>query len=132
MDNGYFWMDTLCVDQSSVDARISVIPHIPDIFRRAQNTIVVRDGGGICTCCTAAILGMGTLKDVSDIGQRMADHFSATHEMDNSFNEGVLDRLWPLQEILLSDEVNFVVLDEVPIVKVTGYKLSWRVQLAET
>jgi hypothetical protein len=40
----YFWMDVLCVDQGNADARVAITQHIPAIFRRAQKTIVIRDG----------------------------------------------------------------------------------------
>src|SRR4051794_22434531 len=32
----YFWMDVLCVDQSSKAARVGVVKHIRDIYRNAK------------------------------------------------------------------------------------------------
>ena len=84
-------MDILCVDQSSVDARISAVQHIPTIFRRAKKTIVIRDGGGLRPCCTTAIGKIRKSENHRKVGQRLVSHFIDMHDLDNSFDEGVLE-----------------------------------------
>ena len=46
-----FWMDILAVDQNSEEARLQVVQHIPDVYRNAEKTIVVREDGGFKGCC---------------------------------------------------------------------------------
>jgi hypothetical protein len=106
----YFWMDILCVDQDDREARIAVTQHIPAIFRRAQRTVVIRNGTALGPCCLDGIGGVIGL-DNKDIrtGWRaqLSEHHANSHEGDD-FKEGVLSRLWVLQEVMLSDTLQFV------------------------
>ena len=103
---GYFWMDILCIDQRNADARIAVTQHIPVIFRSAQKTIVVRDGAGLQECCAKAMGDYDTWKD--GYCPALMIHHSSTHRGCNAVSEGVLTRLWVLQEVILSDNIQFV------------------------
>jgi hypothetical protein len=102
----YFWMDVLCINQRDKVERIAVTQHIPTIFRLAQRTIVVRDGYGCRDCCVAAI-GSDSM-DFSNLEWRTRwnNHHKEVHAKEN-FTEGILSRLWVLQEIVLSDTVQF-------------------------
>jgi hypothetical protein len=109
VEGHYFWMDILCIDQRDSDARIAVTQHIPTIFRYAQKTVMVRDSSGFRNCCVEAT---GSLSNFFTQGERsgsmnLSDHLLNAH-MNEVFNEGALTRLWPLQEVILSDKIQFV------------------------
>jgi Heterokaryon incompatibility protein (HET) len=109
----YFWMDILCVEQRDKAARIAVTQHIPTIFRLAQRTILIRDGGGIRDCCVRAMGDLDTwLRDKSPCRERLVHHHRTVHEGEN-IAEAVLSRLWVLQEVVLSDTIEFVRCDDV-------------------
>jgi hypothetical protein len=99
----YFWMDILCVEQRDKAARVAVTQHIPTIFRNAQRTIVVRDSSGMKDCCVKE-LGDLNIWFTASQAQAFQEHAMGTHEHQD-LREGALTRLWPLQEILLSDNI---------------------------
>lgn len=99
----YFWMDILCIDQENKEARVAVTQHIPTIFRCAQRTLLLRDGMGLASCCADA---MGELDEHVGQEKPLLDHFMDDHAGVN-FKEGALTRLWLLQEVLLSDTIQF-------------------------
>ena len=101
----YFWMDILCVDQRSFEARIAVVEHIPAIYRGAQKTIVVREDGGFQDCCTKAIGNYRSWRE--DAAQNLATHIREAHL--DGLVESWFDRLWPLQEAILSNHLQFTV-----------------------
>ena len=82
--------------------------HIPTIFRRAHKTIIVRNGQGLRDCCTKAI---GTIKSDDDIegAVRTITAHVLEHRVNNGgrIKEGVFDRLWVLQEVILSRFIQF-------------------------
>ena len=119
-------MDILCVDQRNADARVAVTQHIPSIFRAAKKTIVIRESIGFRDCCVEAAGRSRTFMGKSRVGRTPDDqssdidfsdgedgrrklrrHLRLEHKEEH-FDDGVLSRLWPLQEIVLSDEVQFV------------------------
>ena len=103
--SSYFWMDILCVDQRSHKARLDVVRSIPAIYRCAQQTLVVREAGGIQRCCTEAV---GSFDSWDHEGaQTFATHTLKVHQ--GGMVESWFDRLWPLQEVLLSDYITFTV-----------------------
>jgi hypothetical protein len=99
-----FWMDIFCVDQRDVDARIAVTQHIPTIFRSAKKTIVVRDCSGFRGCCAEAIWDVDKFSDSKHRSETLTAHHDTMHK-GICFKEGVLSRLWLLQEIMLSDNI---------------------------
>ena len=106
--DSYFWMDIMCVDQCNAEARIAVTQHIPSIFRNVARTIIFRGGTAFGECCAMVV------KDAAaDSGEGFAweqpfiDHHKAVHPRVH-FDEVVLSRLWIVQEILLSDRIQFV------------------------
>jgi hypothetical protein len=102
--DGAFWMDTLTVDQRD-DAEVSaIVDAIPTIFRMARKTIAVRECDGLYNCCMEAVEGF---EDHRDFTQRLHDHAS-TH-CGYVCAESYLQRLWTLQECLLSHTIEFVV-----------------------
>lgn len=105
IEESYFWMDILCVDQRNEDARIAVTSHIPTIFRYAKQTIVVKDGVGTKDCCGQAA---GDVSLDSPWFSALLRHCACRHAGSGRFNEAVLTRLWPFQEIILSDDLRFV------------------------
>ena len=102
-------MDILCVDQRSFEARIGVIKHIPAIYRAAQKTVIIREPGGPDRCCAAAIGEYKSWRE--DAAQRLFQHIQSAHI--DGLVETWLERLWPLQEALLSDRLQFTVCDNV-------------------
>lgn len=75
----YFWMDVLAVDQSSKEARLSVIKHIPKIYRQAEHTLIIREKGGFQSCC-CEILYLG-LESTSPLNRWVAldQHLKTCH-----------------------------------------------------
>jgi len=99
----FFWMDVLCVDQRSDEARIGIVAMIPDIYYRAEKTIVVREPFGVQSCCATAIGHFETWH--GDGQERFAEHLRDFHV--DGIKESWFERLWPLQELILSDCVLF-------------------------
>lgn len=95
----YFWMDILCIDQRNKAERIAVTQHIPTIFRQARRTIVLRESNGFRICCLSHL-------EFPRSGS-LYQHFTNEHEGDD-FSDGVFSRLWLLQEIMISDTIQFV------------------------
>jgi hypothetical protein len=117
MGSKWFWMDILCVNQRDEDARVAVTQHIPAIFRGAERTVVIRSGAGLRDCCVKAyeLLPGGEAFDYRTVRA----HHLTMHGKDILFEEDVLSRLWPLQEILISDCLQFVRCEDVPDDKIT-------------
>lgn len=105
----YFWMDILCVDQASADARIDIAKYIPSIYRGAEKTIIIRESGGFKDCCANAITA-GTTTWMGRGKQNFNDHVTKAHRFGMPV-EMWLDRLWVLEEVLMSDTLQFVVCD---------------------
>src|SRR5579862_979793 len=100
----WFWLDVLCVDQTDVAARVAVTQHIPAIFRGAYKTLVVSESTGVKHCCSKATEDFcGLLNNPQSYG-----HYDENPDHLPSGNDGILTRLWPYQEILLSDTLQFV------------------------
>lgn len=97
---GYFWMDILCIDHQDRDAKIAVTQHIPTIFRSAQRTIVIRDSRGI-QGCVPEMAGL----NIYEATKKLEEYVIATG---HTKHEGVLSRLWLLQEVIVSDNIQFV------------------------
>jgi len=110
----FFWIDILCVNQCDKDARVAVTQYIPAIFRRAQKTIAVRQGEGIRYCCYQAAnfprdpAQLFSNLMVSPFFDRLARHYAEHHVGEDPPTDGMISRLWPLQELLFSNEVHFV------------------------
>jgi len=102
--DGAFWMDTLTVDQRNPVEVSEIVDAIPDIFRMAKKTIAVRECDGLYDCCVAAVADFETCEE---FGQKFADH--GLDHVDHLCAESYLQRLWTLQECLLSHTIEFVV-----------------------
>ena len=107
MGGDWFWMDVLCIDQRSKAARIAVTQHIPMIFRSAMKTLVIRTDRGYQQCCAAEWESSWKRNSRAEATREMFKHMRSNHR-DDDCDEGVLTRLWPYQEILLSNKVQFV------------------------
>ena len=106
--SGYFWMDILCVNQRDKAARIAVTQHIPTIFRCAQRTVVIRSGFVIRDCCVHAMGDLSSwVATKSPCRERLLAHVDRSHNR-RRIEEANLSRLWVLQEIILSDTIQFV------------------------
>lgn len=118
--DSYFGMDILCVNQRDREERIGVVQHIPDICRGAQKTIVIREGDGLKQCCAKAA---GDFRDWHDEGpETLHKHFEKSGgEHSYGVSESWLQRLWPLQEVLMSDTIQFTTCIEWnPVPEYTG------------
>jgi hypothetical protein len=124
--NEWFWMDVLCINQRDDQARVAITQHIPSVFRFARRTIAVRDSTGFEECCIEAA---GSIRgffskgrdwrsqseddshidfgDGPDGRNLLLQHLIEEHE-GHVMDEGLLTRLWPLQEIILSNKIQFV------------------------
>jgi Heterokaryon incompatibility protein (HET) len=106
----WFWMDVLCVNQRDKAARVAVTQHIPTIFRCAQKTIVVRNSAGLRPCCSQAVGDIKTENDLSRGQYDLVEHLLEVHLQDDGgkIQEALVERLWLLQEVILSDTIQFV------------------------
>jgi hypothetical protein len=102
-----FWMDILTVDQNDKAARIAVTQAIPTIYRDASRTIAIRESDGIYDCCKDAIQDF---ERYSDFVEKMTKHNDA--HVGHVLEESYLQRLWTLQECLLSHTIQFVAVAE--------------------
>jgi hypothetical protein len=109
----WFWMDVLCIDQRSKAARIAVTQHIPTIFRSAMKTLVIRTDCGYQQCCAEEWRISWKRHSRAEATGEMFKHMRNNHS-DDDCDEGVLTRLWPYQEILLSNNVQFVRCERIP------------------
>lgn len=99
-----FWMDILTVDQTNKDAVTAITKFIPLLFRNASCTIVLRECDGFYDCCREAVEGFD---DYGSFLEKMVSHHPAH---DNHVRvESYLQRLWTLEECLLSRTVQFTV-----------------------
>ena len=102
--NGAFWMDTLTVDQRNNQEVLAIVQSIPTIFKMAGRTIAVRECDGLYNCCMKAVEGF---QDYGEFSHKLNKH--ASNHDDHLYNESHLQRLWTLQECLLSHTIQFVV-----------------------
>lgn len=102
--DGVFWMDTLTVDQTRENEVLAIVDVIPTIFKHASKTIAVRECDGLYNCCIEAVEGF---EDYNDFLNKLYDHVDSHYEY--LCTESYLQRLWTLQECLLSHTIDFVV-----------------------
>lgn len=114
--DGAFWMDTLTVDQRNEKEVLAIVQSIPTIFKMAQRTIAVRECDGLYDCCMKAVEGF---QDYGEFSDKLNKH-GGDHD-DYVYNESYLQRLWTLQECLLSHTIQFVV----------GHSSMWSVYSTE-
>ena len=101
VNSQYFWMDVLCIDQHDHAARVAITQYIPEIFRRAERTIVLREGTGFRSCCEVEWdQNQGFNWDW------LLYHCRKSHSHEY-LSDGVITRLWLLQEALLSNNLQF-------------------------
>ncbi|KAH7081917.1 Alpha/Beta hydrolase protein [Paraphoma chrysanthemicola] len=103
-----FWMDTITVNQKDQAEVISTVQAIPTSFQDAKKTIAVREGDGLYNCCVDAVRGW---TDFAELKSRMMPHVVGSHDED-IYTESYVDRLWTLQECLLSHTIEFTLATE--------------------
>jgi hypothetical protein len=126
----YFWMDILCVEQRDKAARIAVTAHIPVIFRHAQKTILVRGSRGFRECCIKSITipeQPSTKWFNGTFATLLKNHYREVHDGED-FTDGVLLRLWPLQEIILSDTIQVVRCDDAESRRFPLFTPPWHIR----
>ncbi|KAI0380793.1 hypothetical protein F5Y04DRAFT_256723 [Hypomontagnella monticulosa] len=102
--DGAFWMDTLTVDQRNEKEILAIVESIPTIFKMAERTIAVRESDGLYDCCMKTVEGFQNYEEFSNkLSKHHGDHD------DYVYNESYIQRLWTLQECLLSHTIQFVV-----------------------
>lgn len=99
-----FWMDILTVDQTNKGAVTAITKSIPLLFRNASCTIVLRECDGFYDCCREAVEGFD---DYGSFVDKMISHHPS-HDSHVRV-ESYLQRLWTLEECLLSRTVQFTV-----------------------
>jgi len=104
VEDGAFWMDTLTVDQRDEKEVLAIVQSIPTIFMMAKRTIAVRECDGLYDCCMKAVEGFC---DFYEFSERLHKHGGEHDEY--IYVESYLQRLWTLQECLLSHTIQFVV-----------------------
>ena len=98
-----FWLDVITIDQTNQTEVISIVRHIPNIFKHAKKTIAVREGDGFFNCCAEVLVNFD---DPTQLNNVLARHMEADHEIAPVI-EYYLNRFWTLQELLLSHTVEF-------------------------
>ncbi|KAI9853642.1 MAG: hypothetical protein M1813_002033 [Trichoglossum hirsutum] len=120
----YFWMDILAVDQSSGESRSAVVEHIPKIYGKAKLTIVIREAGGFRACCADMLARRAPERVASlSVAEALMPEEHATTHHPNGLREHWMERLWPLQELHLSDALLFTVCE--PPEDNTNNEPSW-------
>lgn len=104
VDDGAFWMDTLTVDQRNPAEVSEIVDKIPEIFRMAKKTIAIRECDGLYDCCIAAVNGF---EDMDEFAHKF--HAHDDEHVGYICAESYLQRLWTLQECLLSHTIEFVI-----------------------
>ncbi|KAF5263358.1 hypothetical protein FOXYS1_5895 [Fusarium oxysporum] len=114
VQDDYFWMDILAIDQADKAKRIAIVDHIPSIYRQAKLTLVVREDSGLQACCENVLpentdVVKGSQKTIFNKEQEeiILKHFQEYHP--EGVEEIWLNRLWPLQEVMMSDNLQFTV-----------------------
>jgi hypothetical protein len=102
--DGAFWMDTLTVDQRNEKEVLAIVQSIPTIFEMVKRTIAVRECDGLYDCCMRAVEGF---QDYAEFSEKLIAHGNA--HSDFVCDESYLQRLWTLQECLLSHTIQFVI-----------------------
>ncbi|KAI4642646.1 uncharacterized protein J4E78_010119 [Alternaria triticimaculans] len=102
--DGAFWMDTLTVNQRNPVEVLEIVDVIPEIFRLAKKTIAVKECDGLYDCCIQAVAGFQGWEEFTT---RLFEH--SHYHVDHLCAESYLQRLWTLQECLLSHTIEFVV-----------------------
>jgi hypothetical protein len=110
----HFWMDILAIDQADSAARVAVVDHIPILYINAQRTIAVREEGGFQSCCANVV---PEYRDEIEDSKTKEEHLKEERLIESHFKDchssGIeevwLDRLWPLQETMLSNTLQFTV-----------------------
>ena len=92
--------------------RVSVTKYILTIFRSTTKTLVAREGTGLRYCCAKAVPEISKLL-AKTLEANKAHGFPSMHYKDQPSHQpkaedGILTRLWPFQEIILSDNLQFV------------------------
>lgn len=117
-------MDILSVNQAVKEARIAVVGHIPAIYRSALKTIAVREEGGLAPCCKdlfEAFLRIGDDKSWypqgDETGKLKAEGLATEEHIETChsayFREEWMERLWTLQEMELSNTIQFTVCEAI-------------------
>ena len=104
LDGMAFWMDILTVDQKDQAQVIAAVQTIPRIFSDAARTLAVREDDGIYECCAEALEGV---QGLDDFYEKMWHH--NTKHYGDVIHESYLQRLWTLQECMLSHTIQFTV-----------------------
>lgn len=99
-----FWMDILTVDQTNKDVVTAITKSIPLLFRNASCTIVLRERDGFYDCCREAVEGFD---GYDSFVKKMISHHPS--HKSHVRVESYLQRLWTLEECLLSRTVQFTV-----------------------
>jgi hypothetical protein len=107
-------MDILCINQKDPGEIMTMTQHIPAIFRSAQKTIVVREGSGLRGCCIQAVGDVASWKRGVEWAGQLQRHHRFKHRNCQERNEGLFERLWVLQEIMLSNTIQFARCEEPP------------------
>jgi Heterokaryon incompatibility protein (HET) len=107
--NCYFWMDILAIDQENINERLAVVDHIPLLYKMSQRTIVVKEQGGFENCCLGYVPDYQNEIESSVFlaQQGRIRHWKESHP--NGIKEIWFDRIWPLQEVMLSNKLQFTV-----------------------
>jgi hypothetical protein len=103
LNGSAFWMDTLTVNQRNRMEVLATVQFIPDIFRDAVKTIVVRECDGFYDCCAKEVEGFRTRDEFL---KPLYKHSWVHYE--HKYDESYLQRLWTLQECLLSHTLQSV------------------------
>lgn len=101
-------MDIICLDQRNQNEVIASARKTPAIFRDAKKTLAIRAGDGFYDCCAAAIQDANTF---AEIWKLLGPHVSSTHWR-VKFQESYMRRLWTLQEMIWSKNLQFVCDDQ--------------------
>jgi len=98
-----FWMDVICIDQRNTEAVLEAAKLSPEIFGNATRTIAIKAGDGFFDCCARSVSDTQRYRDFrQSLLSHVSDHWKT------KFKESYLRRVWTVQEIIWSNDVQFV------------------------
>jgi hypothetical protein len=116
---GFFWMDILCVNQHDMAARVAVTQYIPANdrnSRRGRISVLLLSSSNVPS--DAAEFHYKILS--SPYFDRLTRHYEERHGGEGYTMDGIISRLWPFQEVLVSDTVHFVQCQPLPRTRSMG------------
>ncbi|KAK1829418.1 heterokaryon incompatibility protein-domain-containing protein [Podospora conica] len=110
---GLFWIDSVCIDQTSLEERNQQVALMADIYKSSSQTIIwLGDKDEDAFYVMDALSAMGLLKNLA----AMARFGVILHPLQSLLGRPWFGRLWTLQEVVLSRDA---------VLRFGGHSIPW-------